>query len=151
MNQSEELNLNKLDLKKLVLLFFDVTYKQLNKKYDISQKVELYSVEGREKYEFDYVVIDHTTGDKIGVVVKDWGRSVGIDVYTRFKRAIKKTGLTMGFLFARKLANGLQRKEKDNIFVFHRGELVSMLKKLGVNEVSKSSNIGELLKEKFET
>ncbi|MGQ4892617.1 MAG: hypothetical protein ACP6IP_09035 [Candidatus Njordarchaeia archaeon] len=150
MNLGEEIDLNNMELKDLVLLFFEITYKQLNKKYDISENVQLYSIEGREKYKFNYVVLDHTTGDKIGVWIKDWGRSVGIDVYTRFKRAIKKTGLTMGFLFARKLANGLQRKKKDNIFVFHRGELISMLKKLGINGASRSDNIGDLLKDKFE-
>ena len=140
-----------LSLFDLVLMFFDETYKQLNKKYEIAKDVHLYGDDGREKFKFDLVVVDLTSHEKIGVWIKDWRRPVGIDVFTRFKRAINKTKLTMGFLFANRLANILQHREKENVFVLHRGELVSILRKLGaLGSDGSRLKLEDIMKEKFD-
>jgi len=146
---SQDVESKKLDkdakLRDLVITFFDYSYKQLKKKFSISENVILYDEEGREKFKFDLVIIDYTSNERIGVWIKDWKRPVGIDVYTRFKRAINKTNLTIGFLFANRLASGIQSREKENIFLLHRGELVSMLKKIGYWRSGLQSKLSELV------
>ncbi len=133
------------NLRDLVIAFFDYSYKQLKKKFSISEDVVLYDEEGREKFKFDLVIIDYTSNERIGVWIKDWKRPVGIDVYTRFKRAISKTKLTIGFLFANRLASGIQSREKENIFLLHRGELISMLKKIGYWKPGVQNKFEELI------
>ena len=134
-------------LRDLVVAFFNFSYRQLKKKFAISQNVVLRDENGREKFKFDLVIMDYTSNERIGVWIKDWKRPVGIDVYTRFKRAISKTNLTMGFLFANRLASGIQSREKENIFLLHRGELISMLKKIGYWGGERRREIEELLVE----
>jgi len=130
-NNDEEKVTPNAPLSKLALEFFRFSFKQLRKEVQISHNVEIYDTEGRNKYKFDLIIVDKDTNDTIGVWIKDWKRSVGVNVLTKLITAKRKTGITMCFLIANKVAASLKSREKENIFVIHRGEIVSMLRKLG--------------------
>ena len=118
-------------LQELALEFFRFSFKQLRKEAQISQDVEIFDIERRNKFKFDLLIIDKDSNETIGVWIRDWRRSVGINVLTKLVTAKRKTGISICFLIANKIAASLKSRQKDNIIVMHRGEIVSMLKKLG--------------------
>lgn len=128
-----KLDLAKLPLIELAKMYIDVM-KKMRKNIKVIENAELLSTNGRKKYRFDFIIEDPAAGDLIGVIVKDWARTLGVNVVYQFIRKIRETGLTMGILIGTEFSAIVRKREFENIFLISRGELVSYLKSLNYSE-----------------
>ena len=120
------------DLSKLPLLDLARKYlnlmKKVRKNIKIIEKAERLSTNGKRRYKFDFLIEDPSSGDLIGVQVKDWKRTLGVNAVIQFWKKINETGLTMGILIGTEFSETARRRAVENIFLISRGELISYLR-----------------------
>jgi len=109
--------------------------KKMRKNIKIIENAERISTNGKHRYTFDFIIEDHQSGDLIGVIVKDWKRTLGVNVVLQFWKKIKDCGLTMGILIGTEFSEQARRRPLENIFLISRGELVSYLRSSDAEEM----------------
>ncbi len=78
-------------LKELVYSYFK------NQGYDIQLNVTITGTLKNGKYCYDMICTD-AKNNKIGVVIKDWGRSIGINAIRHFNEMVECSNLNKGIL-----------------------------------------------------
>ncbi len=127
-------DLSKLPLLELARKYFNVM-KKIRKNIKIIEATERLSTNGKKKHKFDFIIEDPASGDLIGVIVKDWKRTLGVNAVIQFWKLINETGLTMGILIGTEFSDTARRRAVENIFLISRGELISYLRTIDLKDL----------------
>lgn len=120
-------DLSNLPLLELARRYFNVM-KRVRKNIKIVEGAERFSTNGKKRHKFDFLIEDPSSGDLIGVQVKAWKRTLGVNAVIQFWKRINETGLTMGILIGTEFSETARRRAVENIFLISRGELISYLR-----------------------
>lgn len=98
--------------------------------FSIEENYEKRGING-DSYKFDYVLRKHSKSkstEEIGVLVRDWKRSVGVDVLIKIDQIAETTGMkqimVLGNMFS---ANARTFAKSRGIILLVRSDLISML------------------------
>ncbi len=76
-----------------------------------------------------FILFINETGERWGVLIKDWRRSIGSDLIIRFKRVIEGLQLSSGIIIGNRISELAKEKAKRYHFLtLTRGEIVSFLR-----------------------
>ncbi|MFX0163304.1 MAG: restriction endonuclease [Candidatus Hodarchaeota archaeon] len=71
-----------------------------------------------------------------GVLIKDWKRSIGVNVIIKFDQMIEDAGLEGGIIVGNDFsANAQNFAKKSGIVSYSRGELVSLLRSMNIEDL----------------
>ena len=71
-----------------------------------------------------------------GVLIKDWKRSIGVNVIIKFDQMIEESGLEGGIIVGNDFsANAQNFAKKCGIVSYSRGELVSLLRSMNIEDL----------------
>ena len=70
------MDVKNLPLKELAKMYLKRLLESSGKKFDIFENVERITLDGKRRIKFDFIIRDHTTGEIVGVIVKDWKRPI---------------------------------------------------------------------------
>jgi hypothetical protein len=71
-----------------------------------------------------------------GVLIKDWKRSIGVNVIIKFDQMIEDSGLEGGIIVGNDFsANAQNFAKKCGIVSYSRGELVSLLRSMNIEDL----------------
>lgn len=127
-------DLSNLSLLDLARRYFNLMSK-VRKNIRIIEGAERLSTNGKKRHKFDFIIEDPSSGDLIGVQVKDWKRTLGVNAVIQFWKRINETGLTMGILIGTEFSETARRRAVENIFLISRGELISYLRTIDSNSI----------------
>jgi hypothetical protein len=95
----------------------------------VEKKVALRGING-DTYTFAYVLkkpASHTSNEEIGVLVRDWKRSVGVDVLIKTDQIAEVTGIKKIMVLANMFsANARTYAKSRSILLLSRSELISL-------------------------
>ncbi len=131
-------NLADLPLKDLARMYLELM-KKVRKNIRILEDVERFSTTGKHRYKFDFIIEDPVSGDIIGVQVKDWRRTLGVNAVFQFWRKVQEAGLTMGILIGTEFSDQARNRPMENIFLISKGELISYLRSVNMGEIKEIS------------
>jgi len=131
-------NLADLPLKDLARMYLELM-KKVRKNIRILEDVERFSTNGKHRYKFDFIIEDPVSGDIIGVQVKDWRRTLGVNAVFQFWRKVQEAGLTMGILIGTEFSDQARNRPMENIFLISKGELISYLRSGNMGEIKEIS------------
>lgn len=96
-----------------------------NMGYSIEINISLIGDSQKEKYEYDMICTD-SENNKIGIIIKDWGRSIGINAIRHFNEQIINSKLSGGVLIGNNFSGYAKSfsKEYYNIKTFSKNELL---------------------------
>ena len=79
----------------------------------------------KNKYKYDMVCTD-SRNNKIGIVIKDWGRSIGINVIRHFHEQVVNSNISEGILVGSHFSGYAKNFSKDyyNIEILSRNKLI---------------------------
>jgi len=99
------------------------------KGYLVKKKVAMRGING-DTYTFSYVLrktSNHTSNEEIGVLVRDWKRSVGVDVLIKTDQIAEATGIKKIMVLANMFsANARNYAKSRSILLLSRSELISL-------------------------
>ena len=113
-------NLRKLDLFKLVDLYFKHKYPE-----QYQSNIE---VRGNTRRWMFNILLETPDGSKIGVVVKDWGRTLGVNQVRQLQKACNDVELDGGVLISNAFSpSAVQYGERYGVSCYSRCDLMSKL------------------------
>ena len=114
-----------MDLKTLAKMYLERFLSKSGKQFKI---VEVNEDSKMKKY-LDFVILVPSTGERIGVLVKDWKKSVGVDVIIRFSRVLRELNFTMGIIIANRFSDlAMDRlKRSHEIVPLTRSQIITDL------------------------
>jgi hypothetical protein len=106
-------------LKELAYTYFK------NMGYSIQFNVSLPGKIQKCNYKYDMVCTD-SKNNKIGIIIKDWGRSIGINAIRHFHEQVVNSNMTEGVLIGRYFSGYAKNFSKDyyNVKTLSRNELI---------------------------
>lgn len=102
---------------------------------------------GKSGQNHDFNMLLSQSGDKeknaenledigYGVLIKDWKRSIGVNVIIKFDQMIEDSGLEGGIIVGNDFsANAQNFAKKCGIVSYSRGELVSLLRSMNIEDL----------------
>lgn len=79
-----------------------------------------------------FILYISETGERWGVLIKDWRRSIGSDLIIRFKRVIEGLQLSSGIIIGNRISDLAKEKARRYGFLtVTRGEMISFLRGRG--------------------
>lgn len=130
--------LKEASLESITRKFFQV------KGFIIREKVRL---RGKSSQNHEFNMLLSQSGDKgsnagnpedigYGVLIKDWKRSIGVNVIIKFDQMIEDVGLEGGIIVGNDFsANAQNFAKKCGIVSYSRGELVSLLRSWNIEDL----------------
>ncbi|MHA1300597.1 MAG: restriction endonuclease [Candidatus Helarchaeota archaeon] len=106
-------------LKELVYSYFK------NMGYNVQLDITVTGTLKNNEYHYDMVCTD-IKNKKIGIVIKDWGRSIGINAIRHFHEQIENSNLSEGILVGRSFSGYAKNLSKDyyKVKTLSRNELI---------------------------
>ncbi len=90
----------------------EIAYRYFMRKgFEVNFNVNLKSEDGK-KQNVD-MVLTNQTGDKIGVLVVNWGRSIGVNVIRKLSRIVEGANLKDGILIGKDFSEHSRKFAKD--------------------------------------
>ncbi|MHA1339923.1 MAG: hypothetical protein ACTSRZ_15600 [Promethearchaeota archaeon] len=89
----------------------DIVYNYLKRKFDFRILNEKIKGESGQKWKFDGVI--NYNNQKIGVVVKDWGRFIGINQIRLVEKACYDVGFSGGVIFGNNFSGNAKHYGKN--------------------------------------
>jgi len=120
-------NIHTIPLKKLAKIYLEKLLENSGKKFEIFEDVERVTLDGKRKTKFDFIIKDYTTGETIGVIVKDWKRPIGVNVVLKAERDVEDCGLSYGILIGSEFSGVVEGREFNNLILVSRGVIISNL------------------------
>ncbi len=116
-------DLNEVQLRDLIRTFFQW------KSFSVQESVSIPGNSGN--HEFDFLLSSGSESPQIGVLLKDWGRTCGVNVILQFEQVVKdaRPNVHQGMLVANQFSSSARSlAEKAGILLLSRGELVSIFR-----------------------
>lgn len=109
----------------------DLTLKYLSEvlgSYQRNFKIIEPPPEVAKKNAVSFIVFIEDTGERWGVIVKDWRRPVGSDTIIKFKRVVDALGLTAGIIVGNRISDlAAEKAKRYGLITLTRGEIISYL------------------------
>jgi len=113
------------NLKDLAILYLERLLNEHKRTYKIIDPPEDIKKRGL----LTFIIYVEETGERWGVLVKDWRRSIGSDLIMRFKRVIEGLNLSSGIIIGNKISDlARDRAKRYGFLSLTRGEIVSYLR-----------------------
>lgn len=117
--------LDEKSLRELAIMYFDRllsehgrTYRLLEPPPDIKKRGLL-----------TFIIFIPQTGERWGVLIKDWKKSIGSDLIIRFKRVIDNLQLSSGIIIGNRISElAVEKARRYGFLSITRGEMVSFLR-----------------------
>ena len=122
-----EVDVKNLPLTELAKMYLKRLLESSGKKFDIFENVERITLDGKRRIKFDFIIRDHTTGEIVGVIVKDWKRPIGINVALKVERDVEECGLSYGILIGSQFSGVVEGRKFNNLILVSRGVMISHL------------------------
>ncbi|MCR8432886.1 MAG: restriction endonuclease [Crenarchaeota archaeon] len=96
----------------------------------------------QKKNAISFIIFIEDTGERWGVIIKDWRRSIGSDTIIKFKRVVESLGLTAGIVIGNKISDlAIEKARRYGLITLTRGEMISFLYSRGAKvELSEVNN-----------
>lgn len=116
------------DLKDLAASFLIPFLKEDRKKVKMIKDVKRETKNGK-KYTLDFLILDEELNEEIGVLCKDWNRSISVNVVNSFVKTIKNLDLSFGIMIADKFSGPARVREEncDSLALINRGQMINWL------------------------
>ena len=114
-------------LKELARIYLDLILRASGEKYEIFENAERLALDGKHRIKFDFLIKNYTTGETIGVIVKDWKRPIGINVVLKVERDIEDCGLSYGILIGSVFSGIVESRDWKNLILVDRGLIISYI------------------------
>jgi len=113
------------NLTELALLYLERLLNEHHRTYKIIPPPD----EVKKRGLLTFIVYIKQTGERWGVLVKDWKRSLGSDLVMRFKRVIDSLHLSSGIIIGNRISElARERAKRYGYLSLTRGEIVSYLR-----------------------
>lgn len=120
--------LNEKPLEELAKLYFTALLEEYGRTFTIMDPPD----EIKKKRLMDFIIFIEETGERWGVLIKDWKKSIGSDLILRFKRVIDALKLTAGIIIGNRIsALALNKAQRYGLLALTRGEIISYLYQRG--------------------
>lgn len=117
-------------LKELVKLYLDKAYLSKHEKAKLIENGVRLSRYGKKKHVFDFLIINEDLGEIIGIDVKEWRRSIGVNVIRKFGAKVQDSGVSYGILVGTEFSEIARKRVPKNVILLSKGELISILRTL---------------------
>ncbi len=118
-------DLNDKSLTELALIYFDRLLNEHKRTYRIIPAPDDIKKRGL----LSFIIYIEETGERWGVLIKDWRRSIGSDLVMRFKRVIDGLKLSSGIIIGNRIsALAHERAKRYGFLSITRGEMISYLR-----------------------
>ncbi|MHA1379438.1 MAG: restriction endonuclease [Candidatus Helarchaeota archaeon] len=93
--------------------------------YDVKFDVTITGTLKNSEYYYDMIIVD-SKNNKIGIKIKDWGRSIGINAIRHFHEQIENSNLGEGILIGRNFSGYAKNLSKNyyKVKTISRNELI---------------------------
>ncbi|NIQ04846.1 MAG: restriction endonuclease [Candidatus Korarchaeota archaeon] len=126
--------IGEVSLTKLSKNFLVHFLKKSHAKFKLIKNAKRISQDG-ETHKLDFLIIDKHTNEEVGVLLKDWNRSISITVVNSFINEIKELGLSSGILIGGRFSDSARTRAEDSakVNLITRGRMVTWLVQHGID------------------